>query len=212
MKWEEFIRTVGELPVIDTEILLAGMPNPEPLKVQISRWEKAGKLIQLKRGFYLLSQPYRKVQVYEPYIASILKKPSYISLEKAMEYHGLIPEAVKVYTAVTSKRPGRFTSKVGVFAYQHIKTSLFWGYESVKLNGQTAFIATPEKALLDFFYLKEIKISYEYLKELRLQNVEKINLDKLLEFALRFKKPKILRSAKMLKKVILSILAEEKSL
>ena len=212
MKWEEFIKVAGDLPVIDTEILLTGVSSPEPVKVQISRWHKSGKLIQVKRGIYLLAEVYRKVKVYEPYVASLLKRPSYISLEKAMEYYGLIPEAVPVYTSITTKRPGRFVSEIGVFDYRHIKDSLFWGYESVNMNGQTAFMAFPEKALLDLIYLNGMNISLEYLKELRLQNVKKINLDKLFKYAERFKSPGISLAAEVVKKYVNSYKDEEKIL
>jgi predicted transcriptional regulator of viral defense system len=202
MKFEEFIKIAEGLPVIDTEILLTGVSDPNPVKVQISRWEKAGKLIQLKRGLYIFSKPYRKVEIYEPHIASLLKKPSYISLETAFEYHNLIPEAVTVYTSVTTKRPDRFVSEVGDFDYRHIKPALFWGYDPVSLHNQTAFIASPEKALLDFFYLRMVDVSTEYLDELRLQNLEDIDVDKLIEYAKRFKKPGMRRIAGLLKKYI----------
>lgn len=212
MKFEEFIKITEGLPVINTEILLAGVTDPRPVKVQITRWTKKGKLIQLKRGFYLLAEPFRKIAIYEPYIASILKQPSYISLEKALEYYGLIPEAVSVFTSVTTSRQGRFVSNVGTFDYRHIKKSLFWGYESVTINKQTAFIASAEKALLDFFYLKGMSISLGYLEELRLQNVEKIDIDKLFECAKKFKKPGILYVAEVLKKYIDSYTHTEKNL
>ena len=60
MKWQEFVDKVGGLLVIETEILLAGVVDSRALKVQISRWVNSGKLIQLKRGLYLLSSAYRK--------------------------------------------------------------------------------------------------------------------------------------------------------
>src|SRR3989338_5803580 len=204
MKWEEFIKYVGNLPVIDTAILAAGLKNPASVKVQISRWQKSGKLIQIKRGIYLLGEAYRKVATYQLYIASVLKKPSYISLEKALEYHNLIPEGGSVYTSVTTKRPTRFTTKVGIFDYRHVKASLFWGYESVNVNRQTAFIASPEKALLDLIYLNGTKISSAYLNELRLQNLQKINLSKLFKYAKKFKKPGVMDAAKIINKHIKS--------
>jgi predicted transcriptional regulator of viral defense system len=206
MRFEELVNRLGDIPVIDTEILLAGIKSPAAIKVQISRWKKAGKIIQLKRGIYLLAKPYRKTQVYELYLASLLKKPSYISMEKAFEFHGLIPEAVYVYTSVTTKRPCEFTTKVGVFDYRHIKHSLFWGYESVTLNNQTAFIASPEKALLDYFYLKGVKISFDYLAEMRFQNLEQTKISKMMKYARRFEKPKIMRAAEMMKKYIIDSL------
>ena len=196
MRFEEFVKTVKNLPVIDTELLLSGVLNPAGIKVQITRWLKSGKLVQLKRGVYLLAEPYMKIDILSSHVASVLKKPSYISLEKALEFHGLIPEAVKVYTCVTTKRAARFVNPVGDFDYRHIQRSLFWGYESINNKKQTAFMATAEKALLDLFYLKHINVTLDYLKELRLQNVENINMKRLFEYAKRFERPSMLRYAK----------------
>lgn len=191
MKWDGFLRKVGDLPIIHTEMLLAGVVNPNSIKVQISRWEKAGKIIQLKRGFYILSEEYRKIAVCSQYIASVLKTPSYISLEKALEYHNLIPEAVYSYTSVTTGRQGKYISKFGTFDYRHIKTSLFWGYHSIELNRQIAFIAEPEKALLDFFYLNKIQISSDYIDEMRLQSLDKIDIAKMLKYSERYQNKRV---------------------
>lgn len=212
MKWENFLKITNGLPIVDTEILLAGKVNPNQTRVQISRWHKEEKLIQVKRGVYMLSKAYRKIEIWEPYIASFLKKPSYISLEKALEYYDLIPEAVNVYTSVTTKREGRFSSKAGIFDYRHVKNSLFWGYESITNYKQTAFMALPEKALLDLIYLNGLNIQQEYLEELRLQNVEKINIDRLFEYAEKFRSPGMLRVAKMIKKYIYKYKETEKTL
>lgn len=198
MNWAEFLKITGNLPVINTENLFAGVSDPAGIEVQISRWNRAGKIIQLRRGMYLFAEPYRKIEAYDPYIAAILKRPSYISMEKALEYHNLIPEAVTVYTSITTKRKAKFVSKAGIFDYKHIKKSLFWGYMSVTVNKQTAFIASCEKAILDYFYIKRLNISIDYLNELRLQSVKKINIEKLFEYARRFKEPKMLYTAKII--------------
>ncbi|PIW64901.1 MAG: hypothetical protein COW13_00305, partial [Candidatus Omnitrophica bacterium CG12_big_fil_rev_8_21_14_0_65_50_5] len=179
MEFDIFLQKVQDWPIVDTRMLSTGMVNAASVKVQISRWVKSGKLIQLKRGIYLLADPYRKIQTSEFYIANALKNPSYVSLEKALEYHGLIPEAVAVYTSVTTKRPESLRTPAGMYDYQHVKPSLFWGYTSVTFHGQTFFMAAPEKALLDFFYLKHVKVSEDYLEGLRLQNTENIDLEKL---------------------------------
>lgn len=210
MKWEEFLKNTSDLPVIDTELFLSGVAKPEAIRVQISRWKRAEKLIQIKRGYYVLSPVYRKKELYEPYIAGVIKMPSYISLEKALEYYGLIPEGVAVYTCVTTKGTGTFFSKIGNFRYYHIKSSLFWGYEAITVNMQTAFVAFPEKALLDLFYLKDIKVTNDFIEELRLENIEKINIDRLFEFAQRFKKPAIFNAAKIIGNYITSCEKEER--
>ena len=197
MEFKDFIQKYGNLPIIETENLFAGISDPRAIQVQISRWEKSGRLIQLRRGIYLLAEPYRKVEIFGAYLASTLKRPSYISLEKALEFHHLIPEAVYVYTCVTTKRPREFVTPAATVHYRHIQTSLFWGYASVTMNNQTAFMAHPEKALLDLFYLKEIKVTIEYLKELRLQNLEEFNLKRFFDYARRFQKPRILKAAQL---------------
>ena len=56
MKWEEFLKQVNHLPVIESEMLLTGAADPAALSVQLVRWAKAGKIIQVKRGVYLLSE------------------------------------------------------------------------------------------------------------------------------------------------------------
>ena len=197
MEFSSFLSKVQEFAVVDTKVLSTMGGNSLSLKVQVSRWVKAKKIIQLKRGLYLLAEPYRKILPSEFFIANVLKTPSYISLEKALEYHGLIPEAVTVVTCVTTRRPESFSTPAGRYDYSHVKPSLFWGYISLNLSGQTVFMATPEKALLDFFYLKHVKVSLDYLKEMRLQNVGNIKLKKLLEYAGRFKKKNLARTAQL---------------
>ncbi len=202
MEFSRFLSKVQGFPLVDTRVLSPEDRGSLSLKVQISRWVKSGKLIQLKRGLYVLAEPYRKMTLSEFYIASALKSPSYISLEKALEYHGLIPEAVHVFTSVTTKRPESFETPAGRYDYNHVKPSLFWGYLSLNMGGQTIFMATPEKALLDFFYLKHVKVSLDYLEEMRLQNVEDIKLNKLLEYSRRFKKKNLMQTARLIEQYV----------
>ena len=211
MKFEEFIKRVQKMPVIETEMLLSGVSDPSPFKVQISRWQKAGKLIQLKRGVYLLAPEYRAIEVYDFYLAFVLQSPSYVSLEKAFEYYDLIPEAVQVYTSVTTKRTGKRESEAGRFSYRHIRESLFWGDAAIKLDRQTGFIALPEKALLDYFYFRGTCISSEYFQEMRLQNLHTINFTKLKAFAKKFKKPGIIHIADQIKEFAIGKISQERA-
>lgn len=211
MKYGSFIERVQNLPVVESANLPGVWENGNA-RVQLSRWGKAGKLVKLKRGLYVLPQPFRKIELFEPYLASLLIKPSYLSLEKALEYHDLIPETVSVFTCVTTKNPARFNTPVGTFEYHHLRTSLFWGYQSVTVNKQTAFVASPEKCLLDLFYLRPVEVTPGYLEELRLQNLEKIDLERLASYARNFSKPKIIRAAKCLQQYMESHWGEEKTL
>jgi len=203
MRFDELIKKVHNLPVIDTESLLVGGADAKSIQVQISRWRRSGKLIKLKNNLYLLSKDIRKIEAHEFYIASLLTKPSYVSLEKALEYYGLIPEAVSVYTCVTTKRPKKITTPIGVFDYRHVKNDLFWGYRSVTFGKQLSFMAYPEKALLDFFYLRGLSINIDYLEEMRLQNLEELDLSRLVSFAKKFHSPGVIRVASLIEKYAL---------
>ena len=54
------------------------------LSTDINRWTKNDILIQLKKGFYVTSNYYEKLQnktLYLEFISNKLKEPSYLSLE-----------------------------------------------------------------------------------------------------------------------------------
>lgn len=212
MNFEKLLKRFGRTPVIETENLRIGTSNRAPIHVQLSRWRQSGKITQLRRGIYVLADPYRKVELFDFHLAAVIEKPSYVSLEKALEYHDLIPEGVGVFTSVTTKRPHKFTTPLGVFDYRHVQPSLFWGYDSVIVNRQTAFVAKPEKALLDMFYLKALSASPAFIEELRLQNLGKISLRRLSAYAEAFGKPKIRQAARLIEKHVRFRLKEEKKL
>ena len=94
MKWGEFLGFVSDNPIFSAEMLRAGKAAPEAVNVQISRWEKTGKITQLRRGIYMVNPPYVKLPPgYDLYAAALLHAPSYLSLEKAMEYQALFLKA-----------------------------------------------------------------------------------------------------------------------
>jgi hypothetical protein len=65
-----------------------------------------------------------------------------------------------------------------------------------------AFVARPEKALLDLVYLSPRGDSSDYIRELRLQNFNSFDAPKLLKFAQRTGSAKLLRTAERVEKLI----------
>jgi len=63
------------------------------------------------------------------------------------------------------------------------------------MGDQEALLATPEKALLDLVYLEPDGDSPAYLDELRLQNMDGLDLNKLRRLAEASGKPKLRRAA-----------------
>ena len=70
-----------------------------------------------------------------------------------MQYYNLIFDGVRTITSVTLRRTKIFQTPIGRFSYEHIiKTRFAFGYFFEK--SIEALIATPEKALLDYFSLR----------------------------------------------------------
>src|SRR5262245_43598922 len=139
MNWERFVALNKDLPVIlstNLNVLSKGDPS---MIVQLSRWKKSGKLISLKKGVYVLDSLYRKSSPFEPFLAQQLLSPSYLSFEKALEIHGLIPEGVPVYTSATPKLPRTFRTPFATFRYYHLHPRHFWGYETLTKDNQTGY-------------------------------------------------------------------------
>ena len=194
MNFEQLLNIVGDEPVFETGLLLAGDADPRHVRRQLSRWVRAGRLYQLRRGLYALAPPYQKAPPHPFLVANALSPGSYVSLHSALAHYGLIPEYVPVVTSVTPARPGRRETPLGLFEFRHLKGPLLFGYRRVDLGGgQAAFVATPEKALLDLLYLTPGSDAPTYLQELRLQNLERLDLEALRRMADRFRSPKMRR-------------------
>ena len=203
MKWQDLLILIGSEPVFSSTFLMVGNSSRADIHLQLSRWVKAGKLHQLKRGLYVLAEPYRKVSPHPFLIANRIKNASYVSLQSAMAWYNLIPEYVPVITSVTTTRTDTFHSSEGSFLYRRIKKSLFTGYMYTELvDGQFVFLAQPEKALLDLIYLTPHSESREYLRELRLQNMDMINTDLLLQMSIESGSPRLKLAANRLIQLI----------
>lgn len=196
MNFAELLEIVADEPVFETGLLLAGDVDPADVRRQLSRWVKAGRIYQLRRGLYALAPPFQKVKPHPFLVANRLVRGSYVSLQSALAHYGLIPESVPVTTSVAASRPGRWETPFGLFDYRHIQPGLLTGYRQLDLGGeQKALVAAPEKALLDLVHLEPGADSPEYLHELRLQHLEELDLDKLRHLALDAGKPKLQRAA-----------------
>ena len=196
MEFRELVEIVGDEPVFETGLLLAGNVDPADVRRQLSRWTKAGRLYQLRRGLYALAPPFQKIKPHPFLVANRMVRASYVSCQAALAHYGLIPEYVPVVTSVTATRPGRWDTPLGSYEFRHLKTALVRGYRLIEVSpGQRVFVASPEKALLDLIYLQAGADSPQYLRELRLQNLDRLDLDDLQRQADLEHKPKLRRAA-----------------
>lgn len=126
------------------------------LKVQVYRAVSAGEVIRLKPGLFLLQARYRRSDLHPYVVAALLHAPSHISLETALSYHGLIPEAVYQTASVTAARSRTFDTSIGRFTFQRVPArNPRAGVQVVKLGHNTwAFVASALRAIADVVYLR----------------------------------------------------------
>jgi predicted transcriptional regulator of viral defense system len=197
MKWESLLALVAGEAIFSSALLLSGDASARQVRLQLSRWTKAGRLLQLRRGLYALAPTWRKVEPHPFLVANRLQRGSYVSLQSALAWHGMIPEHVPVVTSVGPRRPETVRNPVGTFQFCHFSSGLLFGYSRVEVvPRQFAFVASPEKALLDLVHLTPGADSEDYLRELRLQNPAAIRMSVLNELAHRSGKPKLIRAAR----------------
>lgn len=149
----------------------------------LHRYKKRGFILQIKRGFYVFPDALPP----DVYIANKLYSPSYISLEFALSYHGVIPETVYEITSVAAKTTRRFETLGKIFSYRKIKRAAYTGYVIEKQKGLSFQIADPEKAFVDTNYFRML----DKLKPLSRYNKEKINPEKAWRYAKLFGNKKL---------------------
>lgn len=198
------LNILGDEPVFESSLLFSGDVKPEYLRLQLSRWVKAGKILQLRRGVYALAAPYQKQNPHPFLIANRLQSASYVSLQSALSFYGMIPDIVQSTISVTTGRSDRLQTPLGYFEFRHIHKEYFRGYRRVNVGGQQVFLAIPEKAILDLIYLQPGGETPEFIAELRFQNLEQLDVQELRKQASFFDKPKIQKAVK-----IIEILATE---
>jgi predicted transcriptional regulator of viral defense system len=213
MRYSQLLEIVGEEPVFETQLLAAGNVSPYQAQRRLTGWSKSGKVTSLRRGLYTLPKAARAIEPHPFVIANRLVAGSYVSLEMALSYYSLIPEHVAVITSVTTGRPGEWANEFGRFCYRHIDQRYFFGLEYRLLaNNQYAYVAFPEKALLDFIYLRKGGDSADFIQSLRLQNLEQLDLDRLTRFTRLFNKPKLYRAATFIAQLVRAEVAEYETL
>jgi predicted transcriptional regulator of viral defense system len=155
--------------------------------VQLSQWQNKGYIKKIIKGKYIFTDidPNEEILFL---IANKLLSPSYVSLEMALSWHGIIPEGVYTVTSVSTIRTITHNTSIGIFDYKKIKQKAFFGYQFKTIDGtqRTFCVASPEKALIDYLYYKNEINTTTDIESLRL-NMEllrsKINYELLHSYA-----------------------------
>jgi len=127
----------------------------------VNRALKAGELLKVRRGLYVLSRDNRRTSVQPFALAQQMVPGSYISVETALSFHGWIPEAVHVIASLTcgGKSLAFSHDVLGQFTFRSIATNPGYFLQAVtrhELQQQVALVAEPMRALIDLVNLRKL--------------------------------------------------------
>jgi len=175
---------------------------PGFFRLNLINWQKKGYIIKIRREWYCFGDQ-QNLESLTWLAANQIYKPSYISLQTALSFYNLIPEAVYTTTSVTTKKTNQFTTPVGDLSYNSIKKTAFGfghtlidsgtlpegGVTSISSHKRKILFAEPEKAILDFFYINhqyQTEKDMEYLRFDRFVLLNNLKLSRLRDYLERY--------------------------
>lgn len=196
---------------VDTATLRQALSHYASPDDKIGDMVRRGEIVRLRRGLYAISPAYRNAPLSLEILANTLYGPSYLSLEYALSYYGVIPERTVELTSVCLGRSRRFETPVGIFSYCSIKKTAYAdGFDLVLLSdGRSYLMAWPEKALVDWIVNRRTSVFSEkemgerLLEDMRMDESTLLGLDrKRIEmFANRYASGRAKLLARFLKKM-----------
>ena len=166
----------GNVPV-DFATVASLFPEIKCKHNKVSALEKKGDLIRLKQGLFALHPNLTGQLLSTELVANYIYGPSYISLQYALRFYGLIPERVYTVTSMTTRHSRVFYNSLGRFEYVHVDEKAFpIGVRAVTMDNATFLIASPEKALCDLI-ANISHLNLRYRKEILVWLEEDIRFD-----------------------------------
>jgi len=104
------LRKIAPIEEIDYNFLKSALAGYNHPRVKINDLLKQGKIIRVKKGLYVFGSELAQQPFLKETLANLIYGPSYISLEYALAFYGLIPERVEEVTSVTNKRNKSFNT------------------------------------------------------------------------------------------------------
>jgi predicted transcriptional regulator of viral defense system len=145
-----FIRQLIARDVFDYQSLLGALSAYAKPRDKITRLLAGGDIVRVKKGLYCFGDAFQREPICLEHLANLIYGPSYVSLDYALGYHGLIPERVETVTSVSTRRSRGFATPLGQFSYRTLGGRRYPVGVTLEAAGQTQFLmASAEKALID---------------------------------------------------------------
>jgi len=150
MEISDYITDYATQPITH-QLLTSILKNYKRPNDKIRALRADGLLQSLKKGLYVAGPNIRSSKPENRLLANHIYGPSYVSMDTALAYYGLIPERVYEIASMTTKPSKTFHTPVGTFSYTHLPLPYYaFGLNMIRLSDtQCAIIASPEKALCD---------------------------------------------------------------
>jgi len=178
--WVEFQMKMRPFRVFSVQDVKKQFPSMNLMN--LVRWQEKGYILKLRNRWYAFNDEERYENM-EWLAANLIYAPSYVSLHTALSWYNLIPEMIANTTSITTRKTNRFLTPLGTFDYHSIKPELFgFGYvledmdSSGKGTGRQIMVATPQKAILDFFYINNYYDTERDIEDLRLNETELLKI------------------------------------
>ena len=160
-----FKSTLQDFPVISRMEIGKYFPGFD--SKNLVRWQQKGYLLRVRNNWYCFADRRWEERLLF-WASNRIYSPSYVSLETALSFYGLIPEGVFTVQAVTTRKTASFATPIGNFSYTSIKPAFFFGYRLEQVGPWYAAIADPARALLDLLYFRHDLSGAEQFEGLRL--------------------------------------------
>ena len=150
-------------------------------RVSASRYVRQGLLVRVRRNIYVLREKWNALGRTEKFLlVNMGQTPSYLSLMTALDYYEITTQIQRdFFESVAVKRTKEIQIDGSVFRYSKIADNLYFGFK----KENEYFIATPEKALLDAFYL----MSYgRYSLDISALDSSKFDKDEIKRMSMKF--------------------------
>lgn len=183
MKYETLVEQCSIYPILTPALIKQYFPQSNYRSRQLSERTAKWRIIQLKKGYYLLTKHHHKtISLFE--LARYLIEPSYISLQSALSYHGMIPEWVYTTTSITTKNTITLQTPLWEFAYHHCRPVQLRWFQFI----DGAYIATSAKALADYCRIYKNTIWPDTIESLRLSFPETFDTSEFLQYIQQYNK------------------------
>ncbi len=158
-------------------------------KRRISLLAKAGWLVRIKRGLFLVVTDLSALTMGSTsplLISNVLNSESYISFANALNFHGMFDQLARTVDAITYGRARQYRFQNMELRFFRVKKDLYFGFTQEHVEGKVVNVAEREKVILDYLYLRKNAAALTLIIEKLKEHQNEFNFSKMVEYARKY--------------------------